>query len=85
MGQPQENGVAGGDDAGIDRLVDRLKRAEVAVESAYRDFVRFRNAVDSAGELDLWERLEAAERALQEAIAQLDEIVYPAAPASDGG
>ena len=64
----------------LDRLVDRLKSAEQIVASARDDFYRLRNTVDTAGELALWERVESAERALQEAIRELDDIVYPAGP-----
>ena len=77
--------VMGSDDRDIGRLIDRLKWAEHGVESARGDFVRLRNTVDSAGELALWERLESAERALQDAIGELDEIVYPVGQASGGG
>ena len=69
--------MVGGDDEDIRCLVDRLRRAEEAFEWADGEFVRLRNTVDLAGELALWERLEWADRALQEAIGQLDEVVYP--------
>ena len=72
-------------DRNLDRLVDRLKWAEHAVARARDDFFRLRNTVDSAGELALWERLDSAERALHEAIRDLDEIVYPVTRASGGG
>ena len=68
----------------LDDLVDRLKSAEEAVAGAHDDFLRFRNAVDSAGEIALWERLDAAERTLREVIRELDEIVYPLNQASGG-
>ena len=73
------------DERDIGRLIDRLKLAEQAVEAAHGDFVRLRNMVDSAGELALWERLESAERALQDAIEELDESVYPVGRTSGGG
>ena len=59
-------------------LIDRLKLAEQEVRKARRDFLRLRNAVDSAGELSLWEQLDSAERELQDAIRRLDAMVYPA-------
>ena len=71
-------------DRDLDRLVDRLKSAEDAVARARDDFFRLRNSVDSAGELALWERLESAERAVREAIRDLDEIIYPANTGSGG-
>ena len=71
-------------DRNLDLLVNRLKCAEHAVEWARDDFVRLRNSVDSAGELALWERLHSAERVLEEAIRDLDEIVYPVGPTSGG-
>ena len=72
------------DERDIGRLIDRLKLAEQAVEAAHGDFVRLRNMVDSAAELALWDRLESAERALQDAIRELDESVYPVDKASGG-
>ena len=68
----------------LDDLVDRLKSAEEAVAGARDDFLRLRNAVDSAGEIALWERLDSAERTLREVIRELDEIVYPLDRASGG-
>ena len=71
-------------DRSLDDLVNRLRAAERLVASAYDDFMRLRNVVDSAGELALWERLDSAQRALQEVIRGLDEIVYPLNEASGG-
>ena len=80
MTSRQDEHAMGGDDGGLGRLVDRLKHAELAVELAHRDFARLRGTLDSAGELVLWERVESAERTLQEAIAQLDAIVAQPSP-----
>ena len=68
----------------LDGLVERLRLAEQAVARARDDYLRLRNAVDSAGELALWERLESAERALREVIQELDEMVYPVDQTSGG-
>ena len=59
----------------IPRLVEHLRRAEYGVEAAHAELIRFRNSVDSAGELQLWEQVDSAERARLAAIAELDEIV----------
>ena len=56
-------------------VVAGIKAAEEAVATARADFLRLRNTVDSAGELALVEHLEAAERALADAVRQLNEMV----------
>ena len=64
--------------ADVEQLVGRLKRAESALASAEHEFELHRNTFDTAGELALAERLEAARRELQQAIRDLDTVVYPA-------
>ena len=53
-------------------ILRRLKLAEDAVAAAGDDFCRFRNVVDSAGELALMARFHDAQEALTNLIRELD-------------
>jgi hypothetical protein len=64
--------------ADVEQLIGRLKRAESTLASAEHEFELRRNSFDTAGELVLAERLEGARRELQQAIRDLDAVVYPA-------
>ena len=56
-------------------VVRRLKLAEDAVAAAGDDFRRFRNVVDSAGELALIARFQDAQQGLTDLIRELDNRV----------
>ena len=61
----------------VRHLFHRLGSVERRVVAARDEFLRLRDTVDSLGELALLERWKSAERALEEAIRALDDLVDP--------